>query len=135
MVEYTIRDVNHWKIIDALIHTGLINNATIQDELTKAWIKPALGHGRTDMEVVCAGTNGRSVIWQIQDFDTPHASSMARTTGFTACAIAQYISSHQVGTAHYVVGPESLVAIHSGIWEFVVTYLGCHGVNVVELVV
>lgn len=132
MIEYTIRDPEHWKIIDALIHTGLIHNLIVQEELMKAWVRPVQAHGRTDMEVICTGVGGQCVNWTVRDFDTPLASSMARATGFTACAIARYVAEISRSLSTAVTGPESLVFSNAGTWDFIVTYLSRHGVGVVE---
>ena len=134
LLEYTIRYPGHSSMISELIDSGKLDNTTIsrngkivnQKELTtnklfKEWKLTETDEEFTLLIITAKTMDSREISYVVYDEWKDGWSSMSRTTGLTACAIANLILEKELKNIG-VIPPEKLGS-NQDYFDYIINYL------------
>lgn len=135
MSEKTLRYPGHAQLIETLKAIGFFKKEHLESTarvLIDCWKQEASDKDLTAMRVILRGKKDQkniTVEYSLLDYfdDTEQLSSMSRTTGYTCCAMAEWMLEGQIKLAG--VFPPEMVGNDDDLFEFVLQYLRERNVN------
>ncbi|HJL71430.1 MAG: saccharopine dehydrogenase C-terminal domain-containing protein [Candidatus Poseidoniia archaeon] len=137
LMEFTIRYPGHCDLIRKMISDGKFSNANVKGkkitrkeetsgELFESWKLEEGEEEFTFMLILAVPSEGNEISYTIYDEFTEGATSMARTTGLTACAFSRLVLENKIKEKG-VICPETL-GMNNIFYDYVLNYLRDRGI-------
>ena len=137
LMEFTIRYPGHCDLIKKMIRDGKFSNDIVKGkkitrkeetsgELFEAWKLEKGEEEFTFMLILAVPSKGNEISYTIYDEFTEGATSMARTTGLTACAFSRLVLENKIREKG-VICPETL-GMNDVFYDYVLDYLRDKGI-------
>jgi len=141
LTEYTLRYPGHCNLIKKMISEGELSDERTYykgkemtkkektcKQLFKLWKLGEEEEEFTFMLVIATDTDGKEISYTIYDEFTDGWSSMARTTGLTACAFSKLVLEKEIEGSG-IICPEK-IGMESRLYDFVLDYLKERGISI-----
>ena len=137
MMEFTIRYPGHCDLIRKMISDGKFSNEIVKGkkitrkeetsrELFESWKLEKGEEEFTFMLILAVPSEGNEISYTIYDEFTEGATSMARTTGLTACAFSRLVLENKIKEKG-VICPET-IGMNDVFYDYVLNYLRDRGI-------
>ena len=137
LMEFTIRYPGHCDLIRKMISDGKFSNEIVKGKkitrkeetsgkLFKSWKLERGEEEFTFMLILAVPRKGNEISYTIYDEFTEGATSMARTTGLTACAFSRLVLENKIKEKG-VICPETL-GMNNVFYDYVLNYLRDRGI-------
>ena len=137
LMEFTIRYPGHCDLIRKMVSDGKFSNANVKrkkitrkeetsGELFESWKLEEGEEEFTFMLILAVPSEGNEISYTIYDEFTEGATSMARTTGLTACAFSRLVLENKIKEKG-VICPETL-GMNNIFYDYVLNYLRDRGI-------
>ena len=137
LMEFTIRYPGHCDLIRKMVSDGKFSNAIVKGkkitrkeetsgELFESWKLEEGEEEFTFMLILAVPSEGNEISYTIYDEFTEGATSMARTTGLTACAFSRLVLENKI-KEQGVICPETL-GMNNIFYDYVLNYLRDRGI-------
>ena len=137
LMEFTIRYPGHCDLIRKMIRDGKFSNEIVKGkkitrkeetsgELFESWKLEKGEEEFTFMLILAVPSEGKEISYTIYDEFTEGATSMARTTGLTACAFSRLVLENKIREKG-VICPETL-GMNDVFYDYVLDYLRDKGI-------
>ena len=137
LMEFTIRYPGHCDLIRKMVSDGKFSNAIVKGkkitrkeetfgELFESWKLEEGEEEFTFMLILAVPSEGNEISYTIYDEFTEGATSMARTTGLTACAFSRLVLENKIKEKG-VICPETL-GMNNIFYDYVLNYLRDRGI-------
>ena len=137
LMEFTIRYPGHCDLIRKMISDGKFSNVNVKGkkitrkeetsgELFESWKLEEGEEEFTFMLILAVPSEGNEISYTIYDEFTEGATSMARTTGLTACAFSRLVLENKIKEKG-VICPETL-GMNNIFYDYVLNYLRDRGI-------
>ena len=137
LMEFTIRYPGHCDLIRKMIRDGKFSNEIVKGkkitrkeetsgELFESWKLEKGEEEFTFMLILAVPRKGNEISYTIYDEFTEGATSMARTTGLTACAFSRLVLENKIRKKG-VICPETL-GMNDVFYDYVLDYLRDKGI-------
>ena len=137
MMEFTIRYPGHCDLIRKMISDGKFSNEIVKGkkitrkeetsgELFESWKLEEGEEEFTFMLILAVPSEGNEISYTIYDEFTEGTTSMARTTGLTACAFSRLVLENKIKEKG-VICPETL-GMNNIFYDYVLNYLRDRGI-------
>jgi saccharopine dehydrogenase-like NADP-dependent oxidoreductase len=139
LMEFTIRYPGHCDLIRKMISDGKFSNEIVKGkkitrkeetsrELFESWKLEKGEEEFTFMLILAVPSEGNEISYTIYDEFTEGATSMARTTGLTACAFSRLVLENKIKEKG-VICPETL-GMNNVFYDYVLNYLRDRGIMI-----
>jgi len=131
LAEYTIRYPGHCDLVKKMLEEGKFSESNIDStckELFKLWKLEEDEEEFTFMLIIATKNNGEVISYTVFDEHTNGWSSMSRTTGLTACALAKLILNGKIEDKGVI--PPEIIGMESKLYTFVLEYLKEKGISI-----
>ena len=136
LMEFTIRYPGHCDLIRKMVSDGKFSNTNVKGkkitrkeetsgELFESWKLEEGEEEFTFMLILAVPNEGNEISYTIYDEFTEGATSMARTTGLTACAFSRLVLENKIKEKG-VICPETL-GMNNIFYDYVLNYLRDRG--------
>ena len=137
LMEFTIRYPGHCDLIRKMVSDGNFSNTNVKGkkitrkeetsgELFESWKREEGEEEFTFMLILAVPSEGNEISYTIYDEFTEGATSMARTTGLTACAFSRLVLENKIKEKG-VICPETL-GMNNIFYDYVLNYLRDRGI-------
>ena len=137
LMEFTIRYPGHCDLIRKMVSDGKFSNVNVKGkkitrkeetsgELFESWKLEEGEEEFTFMLILAVPSEGNEISYTIYDEFTEGATSMARTTGLTACAFSRLVLENKIKEKG-VICPETL-GMNNIFYDYVLNYLRDRGI-------
>ena len=137
LMEFTIRYPGHCDLIRKMVSDGKFSNTNVKGkritrkeetsgELFESWKLEEGEEEFTFMLILAVPSEGNEISYTIYDEFTEGATSMARTTGLTACAFSRLVLENKIKEKG-VICPETL-GMNNIFYDYVLNYLRDRGI-------
>ena len=137
LMEFTIRYPGHCDLIRKMVSDGKFSNANVKGKkitrkeetsgkLFESWKLEEGEEEFTFMLILAVPSEGNEISYTIYDEFTEGATSMARTTGLTACAFSRLVLENKIKEKG-VICPETL-GMNNIFYDYVLNYLRDRGI-------
>ena len=137
LMEFTIRYPGHCDLIRKMISDGKFSNEIVKGKkitrkeetsgkLFESWKLEKGEEEFTFMLILAVSSEGNEISYTIYDEFTEGATSMARTTGLTACAFSRLVLENKIKEKG-VICPETL-GMNNIFYDYVLNYLRDRGI-------
>ena len=131
LAEYTIRYPGHCDLVKKMFKEGKFSESNIDatcKELFELWKLNEDEEEFTFMLIIATKNDGKEISYTVFDEYTNGRSSMSRTTGLTACALARIVLEDRI-EGNGVIPPEN-IGTERRLYDFVLKYLKEKGISI-----